>query len=181
MLRELMVSTPLMVVTCTCLASTCIITAIRREPLTIPLQLCGFGIFNSFRHGPCNGSPPFPLSSPSIRLSHHCLDGWSAGTGCAAFHLSISSLLPAISSARTHDRFSQSFHLIKYNHLPSICFRPATASTLNSSNSSDLTSCAVLNLLISRVPCTPSLRVKNFLGLQPSIQPVSSAPSSSAS
>jgi len=181
LLRALMVSTPLMVVTCTCLASTCIITAIRREPLTIPLQLCGFGIFNSFRHGPCNGSPPFPLSSPSIRLSHHCLDGWSAGTGCAAFHLSISSLLPAISSARTHDCFSQSFHLIKFIHLPSIYFRPATASTSNSSNPSDSSSCTVLGVLLSRVPCTPSLRVNNFVSRLPSIQPASSAPSGSAS
>ena len=145
--------------------------------LATPLQLCGFGIFNSFRHGPCNGSPPFPLPSPSIRLSHHCLDGWSAGTGCVVFHLAISSLLPA----HTHDRFSQSFHFIKYIHLPSIYFRPATASTSNSSNSSDSSHCVVLGVLISRVPCTPSLRVKNFLSRLPSIQPASSAASSSAS
>jgi hypothetical protein len=30
-----MVSIPLMVVTCTCYATTCVITAIRREPLTL--------------------------------------------------------------------------------------------------------------------------------------------------
>ena len=34
LLRELTVSIPLMVVTCTCLPQTCIMTAIRREPLT---------------------------------------------------------------------------------------------------------------------------------------------------
>ena len=28
------------------------------------MQLCGFGIFNSFRPGPCNGSPPFPPFFP---------------------------------------------------------------------------------------------------------------------
>ena len=29
-------------------------------------QSCGFGIINSFHYGPCNGSPPFPPSSPSL-------------------------------------------------------------------------------------------------------------------
>jgi len=48
------------------------------------------------------------------------LDGWSAGTGCAAFHLSTTSLVPTISSACTLDRFSQSFHLTKFIHRPSI-------------------------------------------------------------
>jgi len=124
---------------------------------------------------------PSPFPSPLIRLSHHGLDGWSAGTGCAAFHLSIHSLLPSISSARTHDRFSQCFHLNKNIHRPAIYFRPATASTLNSSNCSDCPWCAVLRVMISRVPCTPSLRVKNFLSRLPSIPPASSAPSSCAS
>ena len=46
---------------------------------------CVDSIFsNSFHYHPCNGSPPFsttsPLASPSIHHSHHCLDGWSAGT-----------------------------------------------------------------------------------------------------
>jgi len=105
--------------------------------------------------------PPFPC--PSIRLFHHCLDGWSAGTRCAAFHLSIGSLHPAISSARTHDRFSQSFLIAKFIHRPAIYFRAATTSDSNSSNSSDSSSCAVLGVLISRVLCTPSLQVNNFI------------------
>jgi len=122
--------------------------------------------------------PHFPF--PSIRLSHYRLDGWSAGTKCAAFHIGTSFLLPAISSARTHHRFSQSFHLTQYIHYPSIYFWPVTASTLYSSNSSDSSSCVVLGVLISRVPCTPSLQVKNLLSRPPSIQPTSSARSSSA-
>jgi len=138
-------------------------------------QLCGFGIFNSFRHGLCNGSPLFPHSSPpfpspSISLAHHCFDRWSVGTRCAAFHLSTNSLFAAISSARTHYRFSQSFHLTKFIHRPSTYFPHATASTSNFSNSSDSCSCAVLGVQISGVPCMSSLRVKKVLSRLPSIQ-----------
>ena len=119
-----------------------------------------------------------PLPSPSICLSHHCLDRWSASTACAAFHLSTSSLLPAISSTHTHDRFSQCFHLSKSVHRIYIYFRRATAST---SNSSDSSSCAVLGILIAPVPCTPSYWVKNIFSRLPTIQPASSVPSGSTS
>ena len=125
-------------------------------------QLGGFDIFNSSHYRPCNGSPPVPPYSPSICLSHHCLDGWSAGTGCAAFPLSTSSFHPAISSSCTQDYFSQSFHLPKYMNRHSIYFWPATAPTSHSSTSSDCCSCIVLGLSISRVPSTAPMRVKNI-------------------
>ena len=116
-------------------------------------RLCGLSIFYSFCYSPCNGSAPFPSFFPP-HLFDHCLNWWSAGTGCAALHLSTTFLHPAISSSRTHDHFYKSFHLIKFIHLPSIYVRPTTVSTSNSSNSS---SGLVLGIPISRVPCTPSL------------------------
>ena len=42
-------------------------------------QLRGCGMFNSFRYGPCNGSPPFPTSSPlsfSLHRYFPSLFGW---------------------------------------------------------------------------------------------------------
>jgi len=48
-------------------------------PSCISTQLCGLGIINSFHYGPCNGSPPFPPSSPlsfSLHSSLAWLFGW---------------------------------------------------------------------------------------------------------
>jgi len=133
------------------------------SPFILQIHVIGWNcnILNSLRYGLCNGSPPFPLSlplpSPSMCVSHGYLDGWSAGTGCAAFHLFTSSIYPAIISTHTHDSISQSFHLAKFIHNPSIYFRPATAATSNSSNSSNSSCCVVLGLVISQEPCTPLL------------------------
>jgi len=143
-------------------------------------QLCGFAIFNSFHHSPCNGFLP-SFVPPPPHHSHHCLDGWSASTGCARFHLSTTSLNPFIISARTPDHFSQSFHLIKYIQLPSIYFWPATVATSNSSKYSNYFSAVVFCIPVSHVTCTPLLRVKIFFSRLRSIQPASSAPSNSFS
>jgi len=144
-------------------------------------QLCGCSIFNRCHCCPCNGSPPFLSLFPPPSLSYHCLDGWCASPGCLQFHSSTSSLNLSKSSARTHNHFSEPFYLNPYNHLPSICFQLATASTSNSFNSSDSSSCMVLGIAIAPVPCTPSLRVKNFISGLPSIQPARSAASTCAS
>jgi len=123
--------------------------------------------------------PSFPPPPPSH--SRCCLDRWSAGTGCAAFHWLSSSLHHTISSARTHDCFPQSFHLSKSFHYPSIYFWRATISPSNSSNSSYFSSSVGLGVPVSQVPCTPSSRVNSFLSRLPYIQPASSAPVSSES
>ena len=65
------------------------------QPIEIFLPLClaisrnGVDLIfsDSFLYSPWNGTLPFPHSSPhsspSIHLSHPCLDEWSASTGCA--------------------------------------------------------------------------------------------------
>jgi len=136
--------------------------------LAEPTKWCGIGIFQSFCHGRCNGSLPFPFSAtpvlpPSISLSHHWLDRWSSNTGCALYLLLCSSWLPGISSPITHHCFSHSCQLIHYIHRPSIYFRRGYASTVNTSNYSDSYSGVLLGVLISRVPCSLTLRVENFL------------------
>jgi len=147
--------------------------------------LRGFGICNCFimvcfmELLPSHLLPP--LSSHSIYHPHHCLDRWSASTRWAGFHGSTTFWHPAISSASTHDHFTQFFHSTERIHCPSTKFRPTTASTLNSSNSSISSSCVELEVLKSRAPWMPSLGVKIFLSWLRSIEPASSASSSSAS
>lgn len=119
-----------------------------------------------------------PLPPPS--LSHHWFDRWSASTGCAAFHLYTSSLLPAISlpvptidSASLFTYLNTSINLL-YNsclllplpHIPDIPPIPP------------LVRCWAYRF--QTVPCTSFLQVKNFLRRLPTIQPVSSIPSCSA-
>jgi len=101
------------------------------------------------------------LSLFHSHISHHDLDRWSAGTECVVFHLSTNSWHPAISSACTHYRFSQSVNFIKYIACPSIHFHPATSSTSTGCNSSELSAGVVLEVQICRVPYTPSLQVNN--------------------
>ena len=45
-------------------------------------QLCGFCIVCFFHYSEWHGFPPFPPYIPD-RISHHCLEGWSAHTGFA--------------------------------------------------------------------------------------------------
>ena len=115
---------------------------------------------NSFHRIPCNVSAPFPpliphsFSPPSAPcLYHHCLDRLHAGTRCAAAHLSMNCLHPIISSSSMHHCFSQSFHLIKYIHLPSIYFWHATALSMNSSKDSDCSCDPMLGVWIARALC----------------------------
>jgi hypothetical protein len=122
--------------------------------LATSTQLYCFGMFNFSLSWPMQCIPFLssfmrPLAFPTIRPSHHCLGGSSACTGCAVFHLSTCSIRTAISSAHTHDCFSQSFHLTEYIHCPSIYYQPATASTSDSSHSSDSSSYVVLGELIA--------------------------------
>ena len=136
-------------------------------------------ILNIFCDGPCNGAPPIQppsaIPSPSIRISHHCLNGGSGGIQCAVFHYSPSSLHPAIFSACTHNCFTLSFILTKYIHCSSIYFRPATALTSNHLRCSGPFSDELLGELISAAQGTPSLCGNNVFSRLLSIKPVRSA------
>lgn len=94
-------------------------------------------------------------------LVHHCLDGWSASTGCVANLLSACYEHPALSLPCTHHRFFQSFHSIFYIYHPSIYLRCANAATLTSLNSTQSSSCVVLSLPMSCVASAYVLQVKN--------------------
>jgi len=118
-------------------------------------------------------SPPLDIPPPSP--FHHCLDGWSAATRCAAFDISTSSWHPATSFAQTHIWFSQSFHLIQYIHCTCIFFSmllppPWIPWIAPIDGMPDVCS--------SQASCMSSLRVKNLCWI-PSILPASYAPSTS--
>jgi len=74
-------------------------------------------------------------------------------------------------TASTLNPFSQSVHWTKFIHGACIYLRPATAPTSNCSNSCDLSYWVVPGVPISRLLCTPSLRVKNFVSCLPFNQP----------
>jgi len=129
------------------------------------MPICAFRIFSTlFVMVHPKNLLPFTLllhlSSPCNRLSHRCLDVWSAGIGCAAFHLSTSFLVRTISFAHTHNLPSLCFHLAKYIGRPSIYFWSVPAFTSNSSHSSDSSSCVVLGILITQILCRPLLHVR---------------------
>ena len=87
-------------------------------------QWCGFGIFDSFRYGPCYGSRSFRSLFPPSHW-HHWLEGWSAGTG----FVNLSSGAMLLLETHTNVIVSLAVNLLSFIRASSaaiLCYNPLT-------------------------------------------------------